>query len=72
MLKIGIIALVLGLVLILLLAKFSVDKKILRSFGIAFGIVLMVYGLIQIIQPSQDTYIETTKTTTSYKDGKSD
>jgi uncharacterized protein YjeT (DUF2065 family) len=68
MLKIGIIALVIGLLLILLLAKFSVDKKILRNFGIAFGIILMVYGLIQIIQPSEDSYIETTKTTTSYKD----
>jgi uncharacterized protein YjeT (DUF2065 family) len=67
MLKLGIIALIIGVLLILLLAKFSVDKKVLKNFGIAFGIVLIVYGLIQIIQPSEDTYIETTKTTTPHK-----
>jgi uncharacterized protein YjeT (DUF2065 family) len=67
MLKLGIIALVIGILLILLLAKFDVDKKVLKNFGIAFGIILIVYGLIQIIQPSDDTYIETTKTTNASK-----
>ncbi|HFU74970.1 MAG TPA: hypothetical protein ENK66_01860 [Arcobacter sp.] len=67
MLKLGVIALIIGFLLILFLTKFSMDKKVLKNFGIAFGIILMVYGLIQIIQPSDDTYIETTKTTTPHK-----
>lgn len=72
MLKLGIIALIVGVLLILLLAKLSFDKKILKNFGIAFGFILIVYGIIQIIQPSEDTYVQTTKTTTSYKDHKTD
>lgn len=70
MLKLGIIALIAGLLLIVLLAKLSFDKKILKNLGIAFGIILVVYGIIQIIQPSDDTYIKETQTTTPYKNHK--
>lgn len=67
MLKLGIIAFIAGLLLILLLAKLSFDKKVLKNLGIAFGIILMIYGVILIIQPNDDTYIQTTKTTTPDK-----
>lgn len=67
MLKLGIIAFIAGLLLILLLAKLSFDKKVLKNIGIAFGIILMIYGVILIIQPNDDTYIQTTKTTTPDK-----
>jgi len=67
MIKLGIIAFIAGLLLILLLAKLSFDKKVLKNLGIAFGIILMIYGVILIIQPNDDTYIQTTKTTTPDK-----
>lgn len=70
MLKLGIIILVVGLILIFALAKLSFNKRILNNIGIVFGILLVVYGMILIIQPNDDTYIQTTKTTTPYKDHK--
>ncbi len=59
--KLGILLLIMGIVLVTYLAKIKLQKKILTKLGIVFGILLMLYGLIQVIQP--DDYIEFTKTT---------
>jgi len=59
--KLALILLVVGLVLILLLAKIKIEKRILSKIGIIIGILFCIYGLILLIQP--DDYIKYTKTT---------
>jgi len=61
--KIAIIFLVIGLVLVLLLAKVKFQKKILSQIGIGLGILFLLYGLILSLQPKE--YIKYTKTTIS-------
>lgn len=59
--KIGLIVLAAGLILILLLANFKFQKKVLTKIGIVIGVLLLIYGLILAIQPKE--YIQYTKTT---------
>jgi hypothetical protein len=61
--KLALILLVIGLVLILLLAKIKIEKQIISKIGIVIGILFCIYGLILLIQP--DDYIKYTKTTIS-------
>ena len=61
--KIAIICLVIGLILILLLSNFKFKKSVLSKIGIVIGLLLFLYGIILIIQPSD--YIKYTKTTIS-------
>lgn len=66
--KLGIILLLIGLVLIAFLLRIDVDKKFLKNAGVVLGFFIIVYGIILIVQPNDDNYIKSTKTTTSYKD----
>jgi uncharacterized membrane protein YozB (DUF420 family) len=66
--KLGIILLLVGIVLIVLLSRINVDKKVLKNAGVVLGFFIIIYGIILIVQPSEDNYIKSTKTTTSYKD----
>lgn len=65
--KLGIILFIVGLILIVFLSKMQINKKILKNAGVVFGFFFIIYGIILIIQPSEDNYIKSTKTTTSYK-----
>ena len=59
--KLGIILFIVGIILAIYLSNLKFKKKVLRQFGIAFAVIIAIYGLIQIIQP--DDYIKFTKTT---------
>ncbi len=61
--KLGLLLLIIGFALIIYLAKVKFEKSVLTKLGIMLGILLMLYGLIQVIQP--DDYIQFTKTTIS-------
>lgn len=65
--KLGIILLLIGLVLVALLLRIDVDKKFLKNAGVVLGFFIIIYGIILIIQPSDDSYIKSTKTTTPHK-----
>jgi uncharacterized membrane protein YozB (DUF420 family) len=66
--KLGVILLLVGIVLIVLLSRINVDKKVLKNAGVVLGFFIIIYGIILIVQPSEDNYIKSTQTTTSYKD----
>jgi hypothetical protein len=51
-----------------LLSRINVDKKVLKNAGVVLGFFIIIYGIILIVQPSEDNYIKSTQTTTSYKD----
>lgn len=59
--KLGIILFLIGSALTLYLANFKFKKSSLSKFGIVFGILLLIYGVILIVQP--DDFIKYTKTT---------
>jgi uncharacterized membrane protein len=65
--KLGIILLLVGIVLIVLLSRINVDKKLLKNAGVVIGFFIIIYGVILIVQPSDDNYIKSTKTTTPHK-----
>ena len=59
--KIGILIFAMGLFLTLWLTKIRFRKTLLKKIGTVFGILLIIYGVIMIVQP--DDYIKYTKTT---------
>jgi VIT1/CCC1 family predicted Fe2+/Mn2+ transporter len=61
--KLGILLFIIGLVLSTYLANLKFKKKVLKQIGIVVGILIALYGLIQLVQP--DDYIKFTKTTIS-------
>ena len=61
--KLGLILFAIGAILTIYLANVKFKKRILKRIGIIFGILLTLYGLIQLLQP--DEYIKFTKTTVS-------
>ncbi len=63
--KLGIILLALGSIFAFYLTNIKLKKKFLTKLGIAFGILVALYGLILLVQP--DDYIKFTKTTISSK-----
>jgi len=63
--KIGIILFIIGAAVILYLARAKFDKAVIKNVGIFIAVVLMMYGLILIVQPSEDKYFDYTKSTIS-------
>lgn len=61
--KIGIILFILGSLLALYLSKVKIEKTFLTRFGTVIGILMLLYGLVLMIQPKEDTYVKFTKTT---------
>jgi len=61
--KLGIILFLIGSVLTLYLANLKFKKRFFTKVGIVFGILLLIYGVILIVQPND--YIKYTKTTIS-------
>jgi hypothetical protein len=59
--KPGIVLFIIGTVMILYLANVKFGKKFISKLGIIFGILLLLYGLILVVQP--DEFIVYTKTT---------
>jgi uncharacterized membrane protein len=54
--KLGVILLLVGIVLIVLLSRINVDKKVLKNAGVVLGFFIIIYGIILIVQPSEDKY----------------
>lgn len=63
--KLGIILFIIGAVLAIYLSKVKIEKSFLTKVGTGFGIILLLYGLILIIQPEEDKYVKFTETTIS-------
>jgi uncharacterized membrane protein len=63
--KIGIILFILGSILALYLSKVKIEKTFLSRVGMIIGVLLALYGLILVIQPSEDQYVKFTQTTIS-------
>jgi len=63
--KIGIILLLIGLIITLYFSKIKIEKRFLTEIAIIIGIILVLYGLILIVQPPKNDYIQFTKTTIS-------
>lgn len=63
--KLGIILFLIGAALILYLVKIEFEKEVLKRIGIAVGILMLLYGLILVVQPSEDNYVKFTQTTVS-------
>ncbi len=63
--KLGILLLAIGSILTVYLTNIKLKKRFLTKLGVFFGILLILYGLILLVQP--DDYIEFTKTTISKK-----
>jgi sulfite exporter TauE/SafE len=63
--KLGILLFVIGSILALYLSKVKIEKSFLSKVGIVIGILFIFYGLILIVQPSEDKYVKFTKTTIS-------
>ena len=61
--KIGIILFIIGAVLALYLSKVKIEKTFLTKVGTTLGVLMLLYGLILMIQPSEDEYVKFTKTT---------
>jgi len=61
--KIGILLFIVGVVLIIYLSNIKYKKRFMKKIGIIFGILLVLYSIITIIQP--DEYIVFTKSTIS-------
>jgi len=61
--KIGIILFILGSLLALYLSKVKIEKTFLTRIGTVIGILMLLYGLVLMIQPKEDTYVKFTKTT---------
>lgn len=63
--KIGIILFVMGVILITLLLKVKFTKDMVKNVGVVVGVLFVLYGLILIVQPNDDNFIQYTKTTIS-------
>jgi uncharacterized membrane protein len=63
--KLGIILFIIGSIMALYLSKVKIEKTFLTKAGTVIGVLLLLYGLILIIQPSEDEYVKFTKTTIS-------
>jgi len=63
--KIGIILFVLGAIVLAYLARINFDKSVIKNVGIFIAVVFMLYGLVLIVQPSDDKYFDYTKSTIS-------
>ncbi len=63
--KIGIILFILGAILALYLSKVKIEKTFFTKAGMILGVLMALYGLILVIQPSEDEYVKFTKTTIS-------
>jgi len=61
--KLGIALFLIGLALILYFSKVRLKKSMLLNIGILIGALMLIYGLILSIQPTE--YIVYTKTTIS-------
>ncbi|VAY86422.1 hypothetical protein MNB_ARC-1_764 [hydrothermal vent metagenome] len=61
--KIGILLFIIGIIIVAYLLNLRFNKKVLKQVGIIFGILMVLYGLIQIVQPNDNTYIKFTQTT---------
>ena len=61
--KLGIILLLVGSIMILYFSKIKIEKRFLTEIAIIVGIICTIYGLILIVQPSEDNYVKFTKTT---------
>lgn len=63
--KLGIILFIIGAILALYLSKVKIEKTFLTKVGTILGILMLLYGLVLIIQPNDDSYVKFTKTTIS-------
>ncbi|MEA3353498.1 MAG: hypothetical protein U9Q33_06765 [Campylobacterota bacterium] len=63
--KIGLLLFLTGSALILYLMKIDFEKEVLKRIGVLVGILMLLYGLILVVQPSEDEYVKFTKTTIS-------
>lgn len=63
--KIGIVLFIIGAILALYLSKIKIEKSFLTKLGTVIGILMVLYGLILIIQPSDDEYVKFTQSTIS-------
>ena len=61
--KIGIILFIIGFLLLVFLIKVNFTKEIIKNIGIALAVLMLLYGMIIIVQPSDDNFIKYTKTT---------
>jgi uncharacterized membrane protein HdeD (DUF308 family) len=61
--KIGILLFIVGAFLIIYLSNIKHKKRFMKNIGIIFGILIVLYSIIALIQP--DNYIAYTKTTIS-------
>ena len=59
--KLGILLFILGSALILYLVKIEFEKEVLKRLGIVFGILMLLYGLILVVQPSEGRVCEVYK-----------
>jgi len=50
--KLGIFLFIIGITLVLYLANIKFKKRFLSNLGIFFGTLLLIYGLILALQPS--------------------
>ena len=63
--KIGIILFVIGVIVITYLARVKFDKSVIKNVGIFISIILILYGLVLMVQPSDDKYFDYTESTIS-------
>lgn len=63
--QLGIILFIIGSILALYLSKVKIEKTFLTRVGTAIGVLMLLYGVILMIQPSEDDYVKFTKTTIS-------
>ncbi|MEA3288724.1 MAG: hypothetical protein U9Q04_00970 [Campylobacterota bacterium] len=68
--KIGLLLFIAGVALVLYLSRVKFEKTVLIRIGIIIGVFLSLYGLILVVQPSEDKYVKFTKSTISKEDSK--
>ena len=61
--KIGIILFIMGFLLLAFLIKVNFTKEIIKNIGIGISVLMLMYGVIIMVQPSDDNFIKYTKTT---------
>jgi hypothetical protein len=61
--KTGIILFIIGLVLLTLLLRVEINKTVIKNIAVAIAVLLSLYGVVLMVQPSEDKYFEYTKTT---------
>ncbi len=61
--KTGIILFIIGLVLLTLLLRVDINKIVIKNIAVAIAVLLSLYGVVLMVQPSEDKYFEYTKTT---------